>query len=43
MNNELERVWKEAIVVQVAVLSRHMPSETEETTKVNIAALRAEV
>jgi hypothetical protein len=29
MNNELERIWKEAVVVQIEVLSRHLPGRTE--------------
>jgi hypothetical protein len=28
--NELERMWKGAVVVQVQVLSRHLSEETEE-------------
>jgi hypothetical protein len=29
VNNELERVWKEAAVAQSEVLSRHLPGRTE--------------
>jgi hypothetical protein len=30
MNNELEGVWKEAAVVQLKLLSRHLLGEAEE-------------
>jgi hypothetical protein len=29
MNSDLERTWKDAIVVEFKVLSRHLPGETE--------------
>jgi hypothetical protein len=32
MNNELERVWKEAVVFKFKALSRQLPRETEKTT-----------
>jgi hypothetical protein len=31
MNNELERMWKEAIIALFKVLSWHLPGETERT------------
>jgi hypothetical protein len=30
MNNELQRIWKEAVVAQFKVLPRHLPAGTEE-------------
>jgi hypothetical protein len=30
VNNELERKWKEAVVAQFKVLSRHLPGGTKE-------------
>jgi hypothetical protein len=33
INNELERMWKEAIVAKFKVLSRHLPGGTEENHK----------
>jgi hypothetical protein len=30
VNNELERIWKEAVVASVEVLSRHLFGGTEE-------------
>jgi hypothetical protein len=29
VNNELERMWKETVVAQFKVLSRHLPGGTE--------------
>jgi hypothetical protein len=31
MNNELERMWKEAVMAQFEVLSQYLPADTEET------------
>jgi hypothetical protein len=33
MNNNLERIWKEAVLAQFKVLSRHLPGSTEENHK----------
>jgi hypothetical protein len=33
MNNELERIWKEAVMSYLKVLSDHLPGGTEETHK----------
>jgi hypothetical protein len=33
MNNELERMWKEATVIQTDTLSWHKPVQTEEHYK----------
>jgi len=33
MNNELERMWKEALATQFSVLSRNLPGEQRKTTK----------
>jgi hypothetical protein len=33
MNNELERILKEAVVAYSKVLSRHSPGETEKMTR----------
>jgi hypothetical protein len=30
VNNELERMWKEAVMVYFEALSRHLPGGTEE-------------
>jgi hypothetical protein len=30
MNNELERIWKEVVMVEFKVLSQHVPGGTEE-------------
>jgi hypothetical protein len=30
MSNELERVWKEAVMARFKILSQHLPGETEE-------------
>jgi hypothetical protein len=32
-NDELERIWKKAVVNQFKVLSRHLTAETEENHK----------
>jgi hypothetical protein len=42
VSDELERMWKEAIVVE-CVLSRHLFRGTEKTTKNRIAGLPAEI
>jgi hypothetical protein len=42
VNDELERMWKEAIVAE-CVLSRHLFGGTEKTTKNRIAGLPAEI
>jgi hypothetical protein len=31
MNNELERTWKEAVIVRFEILFWHLPGRTEET------------
>jgi hypothetical protein len=33
VSNELERMWKEAVMASFKVLSRHFPGGTAETTK----------
>jgi hypothetical protein len=46
VNKELERMWKEAVVAQFKVLTRHLPGRTEEKTRkisVGIAGLRAKI
>jgi hypothetical protein len=45
MNNELERIWKEAVVAYFNVLSRHLPGEAEENYEksVRFAGLQAEI
>jgi hypothetical protein len=44
MNDELEMIWKEAIVAIFKVLSRHSPVSTEEKHEnLRIAGLRAKV
>jgi hypothetical protein len=30
MNNELEKIWKEAVTAYFKVLSQHLPEDTEE-------------
>jgi hypothetical protein len=30
LNNELERMWKEAVVAKCEVLSQHLPGVTDE-------------
>jgi hypothetical protein len=42
MNNELERIWKEAVVASYKVLSQHLPGGTEKIheTPVRLAGLR---
>jgi hypothetical protein len=30
VNNELERIWKETVVVQFKILPQHLPEMTEE-------------
>jgi hypothetical protein len=45
VNNELERVWKEAVVAQFKVLSQHLTGGIEKTTNtpVGIADVRTEI
>jgi hypothetical protein len=46
MNNKLEKIWKEAVIVQFIVLSQHLPGGTEEKHKKNsvrIASLFANI
>jgi hypothetical protein len=33
MNNELERMWQEAVIAHFKVLSQNLPQETEENHK----------
>jgi hypothetical protein len=33
VNNELERMWKEAVMAKFKVLSQHLPGRTEENHK----------
>jgi hypothetical protein len=33
VNNELEIIWKEAIVAQFEAISQHLPEENEENHK----------
>jgi hypothetical protein len=33
INNELERVWKEAVLALLQVLPQHLPGGTDKTTK----------
>jgi hypothetical protein len=42
---ELERIWKEAVMAQFNVLSRHLPGGTEEDQgkPVRITGLRADI
>jgi hypothetical protein len=45
MNDELERIWKEAAVAKVKVLSQHLPGGTEEShekSPVTIVGFRAD-
>jgi hypothetical protein len=41
VNDELKRMWKEAIVVKFQVLSMHLPKKT--TKNLRIAGIRAEI
>jgi hypothetical protein len=43
--DELERMWKEAVVASFKVLSRHLPAETEDNHEnpIRIVSLRAEI
>jgi hypothetical protein len=44
--NELERIWKEAVMACFKLLSWHMPggtTENHETTSIRIDRLRAEI
>jgi hypothetical protein len=44
VNDELERIWKEAVVAKVKVLSQHLPGGTEEShekSPVTIVGFRA--
>jgi hypothetical protein len=44
VNDELERMCKEAVVAYFNVLSRHSPGRTEKTTKdLTTAGLREEI
>jgi hypothetical protein len=45
VDDELERMWKEAVVAEFKVLPRHLPGETEENCEkisVRIAGHQAE-
>jgi hypothetical protein len=45
MNNELERIWKEAAIIKFEILPRHLPGGTEESHEkhVSTACLRVEI
>jgi hypothetical protein len=45
MSNELDRIWKEAVVGKFSVLSRNLPGETEKNLEnlVRVAGLWAEI
>jgi hypothetical protein len=44
MNDEFQRMWKEAVVAKFIVLSRNFPGRTEENHEIlRIAGIRVEI